>query len=418
MKNKFFFISIAILFFYCNTIQSQWVKEEDFTGKLFYDVFFISPDTGFVCGGKYADPDLCRTYDGGVTWDTIGDEIIGYIESINFINNQVGFITSKQDLNSYIYKTTNQGKSWYPVFEHVLISWTVSFPTENIGFAIPTGQENALITKSIDGGETWEIINSFWTEWGGWGVVDFQFLTEDLGYMIFETGVVYKTTDGGMNFEEVYLDYNYNLNSVFFQNPDTGYIAGEFKEIPFMNDTAGVVLKTVNGGLDWAVDSLPGQCQDIYFVNPDTGYIAALDYLLETHDAGETWQICEGYFTYLLYSVHFPDETTGYAVSCWRFPPGYSALYKMDFYSGFANHKKDTRKINLLPNPARDMILIDINDKSRLEKISIYNQLGQLVFQPVEDERYINISSLKPGVYIIEALCDDWIWREKVIVGE
>ena len=358
MKYRSLPLLFAILGLSLNS-HAQWNLVTDFSGKLFSDVWFISPDTGFVSGGKYADADLCRTYDGGDTWDTIGSEFTGFIQSIYFINNQVGFITSGKDMDCWIYKTVNQGKSWYQVFEHPLLSWNLSFPTENTGYAIPTMTENALIAKTVDAGETWEIINSFWTDWGGWGVTDFQFLTEDLGYMIFESGVVYKTTDGGMNFEEVYLDFHYNLNAVFFLNQDIGYIAGELKTIPLFNDTAGVVLKTVNGGVNWEIDSLPGECLDVYFLNPDTGYIAAFDYVLETHDAGGTWQICEGDFLDPMYSIHSPDNKVGYMVGYWSQPPGYSSLYKIDLITGIIHPKENETGLHFYPNPAKDKVKIN-----------------------------------------------------------
>ncbi len=146
---------ISLLAYFClvTSLQAQWVKQTDFSGKQFQDLHFINADTGFLAGGKYQDPDLCRTFDGGETWDTIGAEIEGPIQSICFINDTVGFIScGGMYPENYIYKTINQGKNWYVVYGHPLMTWNISFPTEEVGYAIPTITENALITKTIEGG--------------------------------------------------------------------------------------------------------------------------------------------------------------------------------------------------------------------------------------------------------------------------
>lgn len=417
MVTRIKILAVIICLFMINPSNAQWIKVVDMGGVLFYDVFFISKDTGFASGGKYANPDLYRTFDAGESWDSINHGITGYIESVNFINRQVGFVTSTQDMDSYIYKTVDQGETWYPVFTHPLLSWTVSFPTDSIGYAIPTAQENALITKTVDAGENWEIISSFWTEWGGWGVVDFQFLTEDIGYMIFESGVVYKTIDGGMNFEQVYLDFNYNLNSVFFLNPDTGYIAGEFKEEPFMNDTAGVVLKTVNGGIDWQVTILPGHGQDICFINPDTGYMASYEYMLETHNGGNSWQICDGYYVYFLYSVHFPEEMTGYAISSWRFSGGYSAVYKLDLSTGVNLPDHSDKMISIYPNPACDYLNVNIPEsRDKKTMIAIYDLLGNKLLTEEFTGVNINLTAIPCGMYLLEVRSQAWKASKKFVL--
>jgi photosystem II stability/assembly factor-like uncharacterized protein len=204
MKRTILVFACLSLFF-TNTIKSQWIEVANFENLRIRDVSFINSDTGFITGGTLNDPVVLSTCDGGITWDTIGEQINGYIFSINFINDTTGFITSAKNLDSWIYRTTDQGNTWNIVSDLTLASYTVSFPTDSIGYAIQTSTEYALITKTIDRGTTWEVINTFTTEWGGLGVTDFQFLTEDIGYMAYESGVAYKTIDGGLSFEQVYL---------------------------------------------------------------------------------------------------------------------------------------------------------------------------------------------------------------------
>jgi len=420
MTSKLLFVLLLSTFVIPFQSKSQWVKQTDFSGELFRDLHFINADTGFLAGGVYEDPILCRTYDGGVTWDTIGAEIEGPIQSICFINKTVGFISCDGMYPyNYIYKTADQGENWYVVFEHPAMSWNISFPTENIGYVIPSMSDWAFITKTTDGGETWNIINSFLIEYGGFGggVVDFQFLTEDIGYLIYEAGAIYKTIDGGMTFEEVYLNEHDFLNSVCFLNADTGFVVGEFKNIPLGHDTAGVVLKTINGGIEWELDSLPGLCEEVYFMNKDTGFISSECQLLETHDGGENWQFSEGEFDCMMKSIHFPDDKTGYAISAWGVSSGFSALYKLDFSTGIENPVFRTGNFSIYPTPAKDFIVINgVNENNTGYRVGIYNQMGQKVLYEVYYDARINVSSLQPGVYIIEVWMQDLVFREKILI--
>jgi photosystem II stability/assembly factor-like uncharacterized protein len=413
MTKKDFFVAIAIILSCCHIIKAQWVEVADFPNAGFTDVFFINPDTGFASGGQYADPDLCRTYDGGITWDTIGEEITGCIFSLTFVNDQIGFLSSGQDFDSFIYKTSNQGESWEEVCTLPVPSNAISFPNDSIGYAIPSFTEYAYITKTADCGNTWEEINYYVTEWGGSGITDFQFITENIGYMLYESGVAYRTNDGGMSFEQVYLDFYYNLYALYFLNADTGYMVGEQKDC-FLEDSCGVFIKTTNGGLDWTVYALPGHGMDVAFINPDTGYIAADDFILETFDGGENWKISELEFNYYrMLSVQFPDKTTGFAVGNWFTMSG---IYKLDYYAGLNSAKPVEKRFRISPNPASDQITLDILNESHLADISIYNQIGQLVLHPMPDQRIIDISSLEPGLYIIDAFSDEWICREEFLI--
>jgi hypothetical protein len=152
-------------------------------------------------------------------------------------------------------------------------------------------------------------------------------------------------------------------------------------------------------------------------MNPDTGYIAADDYFVETHDAGGSWQVCDGYFMYFMNSIHSPDRNTVYSVSSWGAGPGFSALYKLDFTTGINKAENRDKKLSLYPNPVNDIIYIKgLNNSGMNCQIGIYNQLGQMVLSQVFDNYSINVSNLKPGAYIIVLRTGDWIFREKILI--
>jgi bifunctional DNase/RNase len=58
--------------------------------------------------------------------------------------------------------------------------------------------------------------------------------------------------------------------------------------------------------------------------------------------------------------------------------------------------------ISLSPNPAKDILNINVQDKVNIKSIAIYNMLGQLVQITTSPINSINISDLKSGNYVVK----------------
>jgi photosystem II stability/assembly factor-like uncharacterized protein len=98
-----------------------------------------------------------------------------------------------------------------------------------------------------------------------------------------------------------------SLNSVFFVNPNTGYIAGE----------NGIILKTTNSGVNWFYQQscFPGIHDAIFFIDANTGYVTGLSYnntgIGKTTNGGENWYVA--FSTYInCLTLFFTNESTGY----------------------------------------------------------------------------------------------------------
>jgi photosystem II stability/assembly factor-like uncharacterized protein len=123
-----------------------------------------------------------------------------------------------------------------------------------------------------------------------------QFVTELIGWTTTEQ-VIYKTTDGGQNWQ-----YQYTQNPIFqiyFNNENVGWISTWI--------TGPTILKTTDGGDTWIeVYSYLGATEyihDFEFINPDTGWIVGEETISsgkdgivefpvlfkETTDGGITW---------------------------------------------------------------------------------------------------------------------------------
>lgn len=71
---------------------------------------------------------------------------------------------------------------------------------------------------------------------------------------------------------------------------------------------------------------------------------------------------------------------------------------------------------SIYPNPATDRLFIANNHGMNIETINIYNQLGQKVLYRNEFGGNIDISTLGPGIYIIELSCSELKIIHKLII--
>jgi hypothetical protein len=71
----------------------------------------------------------------------------------------------------------------------------------------------------------------------------------------------------------------------------------------------------------------------------------------------------------------------------------------------------------IYPNPSEKEINIIAGAKTNINAISIYNQLGQKVLYEEHPATKIDVSFLRPGIYIVECVIDNIIGREKLIIS-
>jgi len=105
-----------------------------------YGVKFFNADTGYVCGS--AGYKLCRTTNGGASFDSIPHPFNVALYSMRFFNINTGWIFASM---GYSAKTTNGGASWY--FENTAGQYGYAnyFTSPDSGFV--TG-DNSYILKT------------------------------------------------------------------------------------------------------------------------------------------------------------------------------------------------------------------------------------------------------------------------------
>ncbi len=76
----------------------------------------------------------------------------------------------------------------------------------------------------------------------------------------------------------------------------------------------------------------------------------------------------------------------------------------------------DTNSLKIYPNPAKNQLKV-VSLRNSLEKITIYNMLGQIVYSKgaADNKLDIDLSSLKKGVYLLRVLSDGKIISRRIV---
>ena len=250
-------------------------------------------------------------------WEILNEGFKGRINTIDFVNENVGWIGGS---NGILLKTNDSGENWNSI--KVNESWDlnqIDFINDSLGWAIGssfTSLTNTIIIKTADGGYNWTIQKKF------------QYIDLYSLYVIDEKTVyaagydrIYKTTNGGINWNDVSPNtIGRKYNSIQFINPDCGNVVGRLsyedgEEIKYK----GMILRTTNGGISWNETTVNefNNITDLKFLDDTTGhFIANLDtnyFLCKTEDMCQTWEIVKQN-PYPINTYQFLDKNTAYAI--------------------------------------------------------------------------------------------------------
>lgn len=280
----------------------HWILIETVIHRKYYQIEFTDSLTGFLLYQPYnvANLVLDRTLDGGKTWTTVIDSLIG---TINFVNDSIGWAGN--------YRTTDGGETWlyqqfkFPLLENAIDK--ISFADSIVGYAI----SYLTILKTQDGGNSWVLQ----TETKNGLLQDIQFYNSQIGYACGYSGTVYHTSDGGESWTRNGEGTTVNFIDVDFTDENKGWAVGGFSTI----------LHTENGGNIWEKQNIPAECASVGvgfaavdFLDTAKGWVIGGEYILKTENGGNDWHIDlkvelvdkSGGFR----DIKFLDENIGFAI--------------------------------------------------------------------------------------------------------
>lgn len=203
------------------------------TGHSYEGVYFINENTGWICGSGSL---IFKTTNGGVSFDSVNIPV-GYLFDIYFRNENEGLVCGEA---ATMYKTTNGGSNWQeiPMVPNGLpLSnlYRMTFVNSNTGYT--QGIYTTKVFKTTNFGSSWDSIASVQ---GAGDTYTIFFPNEMTGWCAGSDGQIFKTTNGGYNWQEEVLP-----------PISTSYFAGLW----FYNDSVGwavggnmKILNTTNGG--------------------------------------------------------------------------------------------------------------------------------------------------------------------------
>lgn len=265
------------------------------------------------------------------------------IFSVKFINDQVGWSVGNCGT---ILKTTDGGKEWLQVINDYTCDFTAVHPLDEqniwiVGYGFSTvdmiNDPSFKIINSQDGGKTWTtklngadfFCDPTCSEFGY--LEDIYFINPFVGFVVGDSGVILKTSDGGINWELQQQSKHYHFKAIQFFNENDGLVTGgsgliTIGHLPARLDYTddGIILRTSDGGETWeTVFSDTMNFIDMFFRSQNLGWAVGVSvweggtgkrHILKTTDGGSNWaKQFEGDTLLYIPNLFFLDENNGYA---------------------------------------------------------------------------------------------------------
>ncbi len=147
---------------------------------------------------------------------------------------------------------------------------SIYFQNETTGFVCGGEKiQSGIILKTSDGGINWQQVYS-----SSLAIRDITFVTDSLGFACGDSLLILKTTDGGNSWNKMNLPYTpvnvVPFTSIQFRDAQHGNVCGG------ENWEKGITMRTTDAGSWWENECFYNtEVSESYFVNDTVGYIAA-----------------------------------------------------------------------------------------------------------------------------------------------
>ena len=238
---KLIFLEFALLFL-ATTFQSHnppgWYQQTLPVNYNVNDIFFLDSLNGWLVTPTGF---ILRTANGGDNWDIQADSA-GNLFTVQFLDVETGYISGRGN-HGIIYKTTNRGTNWNLIYDFnpVGILNDMCFVNKDTGWVCSRDVFDGGVFKTTDGGLSWVRQLNYTTD----NPHSIFFINKDIGWIGTEGFHLYKTYNGGVNWN---LQYSIGSKDIIFVNKDTGWIA---------SSNHNNVAFTSNGGDNWISQTLP-----------------------------------------------------------------------------------------------------------------------------------------------------------------
>ncbi|MEP7147081.1 MAG: YCF48-related protein [bacterium] len=242
---------------------------------------FLNKNTGFIVTDFGT---ILKTSDGGNNWfnDSSFRPSYARLSVMYDISSADSLHLNISGAGGTIIRSTDAGMSWFVSAGNKKTLYKDYFTDGATGFSVG---ENGTILRTENEGLTWESLCKFTNK----DLNALYFGNDKTGYAAGERGAIFKTNDLGNSWTDQTHYMNLDYKDIHFTDNETGIAAGGNPE----NERA-FIFKTTNGGTNWyeVYDSLGlGVCNSIEFIDNAKWLVAADNgNILKTIDAGESWE--------------------------------------------------------------------------------------------------------------------------------
>ena len=373
---------IFTLIFSGVSIAQDWVVQTIPTSlSRFDDVFFLNENLGWAADGKGYK--VYKTTDGGENWNLQLNTDHEYLRNIAFLDEDRGFLGT---LTPNMYRTLDGGVTWDTIkVPGVQAICGLAVIGSNTVYGCGAYFEPAYLIKTSDGGDTWSFkdMSAYATS-----LVEVLFVDENIGFASGGNdngGVIIKTTDGGVTWTEVYNtglpgEVVWKMQQLF-SNPDAFFCS-----VQSVEPNPGKLIKSLDGGQNWTKHDInptnsflpESSIQGVGFVTENHGWASGhSSLLLETLDGGETWLEMMGLYIGNVNRFHVLNQNLVYAA-------GYKIYKFTDVLSVSEIDLKEPNPldISINPNPLNDELNIKILfDSKNHMVITLFDEQGRKLKQ-------------------------------------
>ncbi len=237
---------------------NTWLSQTLSGGTKLNAVFFTDTLNGFIGGNNGI---LMKSTDGGISWNNLTSGVSFNILKIKFVDANTGYCSGESNL---ILKTTDSGVSWN----------SISVPSTGnlrcfdlLANEMIAGSSSDILYKSTNNGLNWSSIKLNIQSHPGINAIA---ITAAQKYvLVFESGTIWSTSNGGSSFSYNANEFLDELNSIVFQGQRAFAVSKK----------QSVVIRSLNFGLTWALT--PNSTYSIFFVTLLSGNFSNYNKILD-----------------------------------------------------------------------------------------------------------------------------------------